>query len=207
MSRIIGGAAGGRRLAVPATGTRPTSDRVRESVFSRLEHLGVLAGAEVLDLYAGSGALGLEAISRGAARAVLVDSSRTAAATCRSNAQVLGFADRVTVLTVRVEALLAGRAPTRTSTLVFLDPPYELGVEQALRSLVRPGWLHPEAVVVVETSARRPPVRWPRDLVETTTKTYGETRVHFAEPSADAGEGEESGGAGVSDPSTERPAH
>lgn len=180
MTRIVGGSVGGRRLAVPATGTRPTSDRVREALFSRLDHLGVVDGARVLDLYAGSGALGLEALSRGAESAVLVDSSRTAVAVCRSNASVLGFADRVRVIGRKVEQLLAGPAPTRTSTLVFLDPPYEMGVDRVLRLLVRPGWLAPDAYVVLEQSSRAQEPQWPDGLEPDGSKAYGETTLWSA---------------------------
>lgn len=180
MTRIVGGTVGGRRLAVPATGTRPTSERVREALFSRLQHLGVLDGARVLDLYAGSGALGLEALSRGAASAVLVDSAPTAVAVCRSNAQVLGFAERVTVIGRKVEQLLAGREPTRTSTLVFVDPPYEMGVDRMLRLLVRPGWLEPEACAVLEQSSRAAEPSWPEGLAPDGSKVYGETTLWFA---------------------------
>lgn len=180
MTRIVGGAAGGRRLAVPATGTRPTSDRVREALFSRLDHRGLLDGARVLDLYAGSGALGLEALSRGAETAVLVDSSRTAVAVCRSNASTLGFAEQVTVIGRKVEQLLAGRAPTRTSTLVFIDPPYELGVDRVLRLLRRPGWLAEGAAVVLEQSTRAGEPTWPAGLEVEDTKVYGETTLWFA---------------------------
>lgn len=104
MTRIISGIVGGRRLATPAgVSTRPTSDRVREALFSRLEHQEVLVGARVLDLYAGSGALGLEALSRGATRATLVDSDRGAAKVAQSNARALGFGDLVTVRAEPVE--------------------------------------------------------------------------------------------------------
>ncbi|WP_156250182.1 16S rRNA (guanine(966)-N(2))-methyltransferase RsmD [Pseudactinotalea terrae] len=180
MTRIVGGSAGGRRLAVPATGTRPTSERVREALFSRLDHRGALDGARVLDLYAGSGALGLEALSRGAASAVLVDSSRTAVAVCTSNARSIGFADSVTVISRKVEQLLAGRAPTRTSTLVFIDPPYDLGIERVLRLLTRPGWLAEGAVVVLEQSSRAGEPTWPEGLQAEDSKVYGETTLWFA---------------------------
>lgn len=180
MTRIVGGSVGGRRLAVPATGTRPTSERVREALFSRLTHLGAIEGARVLDLFAGSGALALEALSRGAETAVLVESAKTAVAVCRSNAAVLGFADRVTVLPRRVEQLLAGPAPSRTSTLVFIDPPYELGVDRVLRLLVRPGWLAERADVVLEQSSRAPEPHWPDGLEPGERKVYGETTLWFA---------------------------
>ena len=91
MTRIVAGSVGGRRIEVPRRGTRPTSERVRESLFGRLEHYGALDGARVLDLCAGSGALGLEAASRGAGEVVLVDSSRAAVAVCRANIRALGL--------------------------------------------------------------------------------------------------------------------
>lgn len=180
MTRIVGGTVGGRRLAVPATGTRPTSERVREALFSRLDHRGVLDGALVLDLYAGSGALGLEALSRGAASAVLVDSSRTAIAVCKSNASALGFADQVTVIGRKVEQLLIGHPPTHTSSLVFIDPPYDLGIEKVLRLLTRPGWLAEGAVVVLEQSTRAGEPNWPDALERDDSKVYGETTLWFA---------------------------
>lgn len=189
MTRIVGGSVRGRRLAVPATGTRPTSDRVREAVFSRLAHLGALADARVLDLYAGSGALGLEALSRGAASAVLVDSSRTAVAVCRSNASVLGFADQVTVIGRKAEQVLAGPLPTRTSTLVFLDPPYQVPVEDVLRQLTRPGWLAPDADLVVERAKRSAEPRWPQGLSVEDRKDYGETVIWFLRSLAGASDG------------------
>jgi len=184
VTRVVGGAVGGRRLAVPATGTRPTSERVREALFSRLEHLGVVDGARVLDLFAGSGALGLEALSRGAQNAVLVDAAKTAVAVCRSNASVLGYAEQVTVIGRKVEQLLAGPVPTRTSTLVFIDPPYEMGVDRVLRLLVRTGWLASGAVVVLEQSSRAPEPTWPDGLVAEDSKVYGETTLWFATASS-----------------------
>lgn len=180
MTRIIAGSVGGRRLAVPATGTRPTSERVREAVFSRLEHRGAIPGARVLDLYAGSGALGLEAMSRGAESAVLVESARTAVAVCRSNAHVLGFEEQVRVIARRVEQLLAGPAPTRTSTLVLIDPPYELPIDRVLRLLVRPGWLAEGAAIVLEQSSRAGEPTWPSEIVPDDSKTYGDTVVWYA---------------------------
>ncbi|WP_285108645.1 RsmD family RNA methyltransferase [Promicromonospora sp. MEB111] len=111
MTRIVAGSVGGRSIAVPAKGTRPTSDRVREAIFSRLEHLDVLDGARVLDLYAGSGALGLEAASRGAVAVTLVDSARAAADVARKNVAALGLTGvRVTTESAeRFAAALAGR--------------------------------------------------------------------------------------------------
>ena len=107
MTRIVAGRAGGRSLKVPPKGTRPTSDRVREAMFSRLEHYDVVDGARVLDLFAGSGALGLEAASRGAAAVVLVDASRQAADVCRANAATTGLTAVVTVVVDRAERVVA----------------------------------------------------------------------------------------------------
>ncbi|MGW2095880.1 RsmD family RNA methyltransferase [Promicromonospora sukumoe] len=205
MTRIVAGSVGGRSIAVPAKGTRPTSDRVREAIFSRLEHLDVLDGARVLDLYAGSGALGLEAASRGAVSVTLVDSARPAADVARRNVAALGLAGvRVTTETAeRFAAGLAGRsAGTAASAgtagaggavgagpgldLVFLDPPYDLGEDElaaVLAHLAAPGVLADGAVVVVERSTRTPEPAWPDGLASFARKDYGETAVYYAEPS------------------------
>ncbi len=184
MTRIVSGSAGGRRLRTPAgSDTRPTSDRVREALFSRLDHLDVLAGARVLDLYAGSGALALEAMSRGAARALLVESDRAAAAVARSNAQTLGWSSVVEVRSESVEkALLGGTA--YPVDLVFLDPPYDQAEDRlgdVLALLVAHGWLAADALVVVERSSRSPQPMWPVGLAEAGERRYGETKVWFAD--------------------------
>ncbi|GIG27602.1 RsmD family RNA methyltransferase [Cellulomonas marina] len=182
MTRLVAGTAGGRTLRVPARGTRPTSERVREALFSRLEHLDVVAGARVLDLYAGSGALGLEAASRGAAHVVLVEAARAAAEVCRANAASTGLADRVRVVADRAERVVA-HPPAQPWDLVLVDPPYELGEEDLGRVLdaVAPA-LAPGAVVLVERSTRTPEPTWGPDLVRFDERAYGETRVWFAEP-------------------------
>lgn len=203
MTRIISGAAGGRRLRTPVgSGTRPTSDRVREALFSRLEHLDALDGARVLDLYAGSGALGLEAASRGATSVLLVESDRAAAAVARGNASVVAMPG-VVVRTDSVERTLLG-GPGSGGTggmcgtggmggqvgqvgqvdLVMVDPPYDLpedGLADVLRLLVLHGWLAPGALVVVERSSRTPEPRWPEGLEPSEERRYGETRVWFAD--------------------------
>ena len=183
MTRIISGVAGGRRLAVPrGTGTRPTSDRVREALFSRLEHLGALAGARVLDLYAGSGALGLEAASRGAVGVLLVDSDRAAAATCRRNAAELGLPG-VQVRHGPAAAVVA-EAPPAPADLVLLDPPYDLAEQQLTRVLAllaSGGWLAPGAVVVVERARRSPEPTWPPGVAGVDERRYSETVLWFAE--------------------------
>jgi 16S rRNA (guanine966-N2)-methyltransferase len=193
MTRIVAGRFGGRSLQVPPKGTRPTSDRVREAIFSRLDHLDVLDGARVLDLYAGSGALGLEAASRGAAEVVLVDASRRAADVARRNVAALGLQREVRVVADAAERFAAGAAPAtgaadgagRGFDVVFLDPPYDLAEDAlttVLAHLAAPGVLGPDAVVVVERSTRSPEPGWPAGLAAFARKDYGETAVHYAEP-------------------------
>lgn len=192
MTRIVAGAAGGRAIAVPPRGTRPTSDRVREALFSRLSHAGVVDGARVLDLYAGSGALGLEAASRGAAEVVLVECARAAVEVCRRNVAALGLPG-VRVAAERVLPFLE-RAPAAPVHLALLDPPYDLGEDDlvaVLAALVV--HLAPDAVVVVERSSRSPEPAWPSGLVRSGERRYGETVLWFAEP-GDAGGRDEPAG-------------
>lgn len=186
MTRIIAGSAGGRRIEAPKGDlTRPTSDRVREALFSWLDARNAVRGVRVLDLYAGSGALGLEAASRGAADVVLVDSAREATEVARRNATVLGL-PRVTVVLSSVQRYLSGRAPAGAG-LAFLDPPYSLSetdLATVLGSLSAGGWLVEDAVVVVERSSRSPEPRWPATLARHTIRRYGETALWIAAPSA-----------------------
>jgi 16S rRNA (guanine966-N2)-methyltransferase len=182
MTRIVAGSAGGRTLQVPPKGTRPTSDRVREALFSRLEHLGALPHARVLDLYAGSGALGLEAASRGAASVTLVESARVAADVCRRNAATLGLADTVTVAVERVERFVA-RPVVAPWDLVLVDPPYDVPEDELAAMLGDlAGALAADAVLVVERSTRSPEPTWPTGVERLDDRTYGETRVWFAQP-------------------------
>lgn len=187
MTRIISGAFGGRRLATPdGADTRPTADRVREGLFSRLAHLDLLDGARVLDLYAGSGALGLEALSRGAAHLVAVESDRRAAQVTQANVRDLQVGDRATVVADTVERFLLGAAyrPESGFDLVLLDPPYPLAEDRLadlLALLVVHDWLGTEAHVVVERSARSPEPRWPAGLRLEAERRYGETKVWFAQ--------------------------
>ncbi len=206
MTRIIAGAAGGRRLQTPpGSDTRPTSDRVREALFSRLEHLQAIDGAAVLDLYAGSGALGLEALSRGARRVVLVEQARRAAAVARRNAAETAAAvraaraaeaggdrgaDLVAVRVASVARYLAGPGEADgPNDLVFLDPPYGLSEQELARALqgLADAHLRPGALVVVERSARSPEPTWPTGstgsgaLRPSEARSYGETRLWFAE--------------------------
>ncbi|HEU4567736.1 MAG TPA: 16S rRNA (guanine(966)-N(2))-methyltransferase RsmD, partial [Marmoricola sp.] len=159
MTRIIGGTAGGRRLATPrGVQTRPTSDRVREALFSAVESwCGSLQGLRFLDLYAGSGAVGLEAWSRGAGVVTLVEQDRRTATLIVTNARTLGF-PRANVVAASVAATLA-KPPAAPYDIVFMDPPYPLSDEALaadLAALVEHGWLVPGALVVVERSARSP---------------------------------------------------
>ncbi|MGH3315252.1 MAG: 16S rRNA (guanine(966)-N(2))-methyltransferase RsmD [Nocardioidaceae bacterium] len=186
MTRIIAGAAGGRRLSTPpGDSTRPTADRVREAVFSTLESaMGSLAGVRFLDLFAGSGAVGLEAVSRGAAHATLVEQHRRTAAVARDNVRTLGFTD-VEVVTARAEVFVQ-RPPAQPYDVVFLDPPYTLGndaVGDLLGLLVAQHWLRPDAVVVVERSARDAALPWPEGIRADRSKRYGETVVWYGRAS------------------------
>jgi len=188
MTRIISGLAGGRRIHTPpGSGTRPTSDRVREALFSRLEHLDVVHHAHVLDLYAGSGALGLEAASRGANSVLLVESDWAAVAVIRRNIADLGLPGvDVGVRAETVEkTLVSGPATDRGRyDLVLADPPYDVTEEalaDALRLLVTHAWLSLDALVVVERSARSPQPRWPHGLDGAGERRYGETKMWFAD--------------------------
>jgi 16S rRNA (guanine966-N2)-methyltransferase len=175
MTRIIGGVAGGRRIAVPPTGTRPTSDRVREALFSALEARGALEDAEVLDLYAGSGALGIEALSRGASTAVLVERDPRACAVIQSNIGVAGVRGAL----VRRSAVLGylRRTPGPVD-LVLADPPYREPIDDVVALL--PRWTRTGGLVVLERDARSPAPAWPEGLEPEEPRTYGETTLHLA---------------------------
>lgn len=185
MTRIIGGIAGSRKLVSPAKSTRPTSDRIRESIFNRLESRDLLEGAEVLDLYAGTGALALEALSRGAINAVLVESNRQAAAVCEQNCKLVVKAldsERVFVqfriFGQPVKTFLANEG--KTYDLVFIDPPYDVDnaeVSQNLEDLLP--HLKPGATVVVERSSRSGQVDAPSKLELEESKSYGDTNVFW----------------------------
>jgi 16S rRNA (guanine966-N2)-methyltransferase len=174
VSRIIAGTHRGRRLAVPpGSSTRPTSDRAREGLFSSLQSLTDLEGARVVDLFAGSGALGLEALSRGAGRTTLVESDPNAVSVLRSNIDVLGLdAD---VVESDVAAFLR-RAPEPVD-VALLDPPYELDVDPVLELLVP--WLADDAVVVVERRTRGRAPAAPEGLTSVRDRRYGEATLWY----------------------------
>jgi 16S rRNA (guanine966-N2)-methyltransferase len=180
--RVIAGRARGRRLAVPLGEVRPTKDMVREAVFSALAARNAILDASVLDLYAGSGAYGIEAISRGAAQACFVEAERAAAATIEQNLATVGFAEDGRVVRARVGAFVSGPPPGAAPfDLVFADPPYDLAdrdVDAVLDRLAGPEWLAPDATVVVERpegAAISPPPH----LRATWERTFGDTLVVF----------------------------
>jgi 16S rRNA (guanine966-N2)-methyltransferase len=184
MTRIIAGAAGGRRLATaPGRTTRPTSDRTREGLFATvLAVCGGLDGAAVADLYAGSGAVGLEALSRGAAEVMLVESDPRAAQVIRDNIAGIGLAG-ARLVTGKVERVLAqGPDGARPRDFVFADPPYALDageVERMLAALLRCGWLAPAALVAVERASRSGPLTWPAGYESDRSRKYGEATLWY----------------------------
>lgn len=185
MTRIIGGTARGRRLLVPPTGTRPTSDRVREALFSSLEsQLGGLSGVRVLDLYSGSGAIGLEAASRGAAAVTLVENDRSVLTVLRTNVENIGLSGIVVVgQDVGRWADQPCPSPSLAYEAALLDPPYDLAahdVQLVLASLAVHGWLVDEAVVVVERPRRDPGWAWPDGYAAIRDRTYGDTVLRSA---------------------------
>lgn len=178
MSRIVAGTAGGRRIAVPPNGVRPTSDRVREALFSLLAARGALEDAAVLDLYAGSGALGLESLSRGALTATLVERDPRACGFIQTNARTTGLTGAL-VRRASVPTFL--KRPTDSVDLVFVDPPYadtEDEVDAVLAAL--PPWLAAGALVVVERDSRARTPAWPEGLAPEEPRVYGETALHLA---------------------------
>jgi 16S rRNA (guanine966-N2)-methyltransferase len=185
MARVIAGEAGGRRLAVPdGRNTRPTSDRAREGLFATIVSLtGALDGARVLDLYAGSGAVGLEALSRGAEHVLLVESGARAARVIRDNVEAIALPG-AEVVTDRVERTLTrGPAPAEKYDVVFADPPYALPgdeVSAMLQALETNGWLAPGALVIVERATRSGPVSWPAGFAPDRARRYGEATFWYA---------------------------
>ncbi len=178
----MAGVLGGRRITVPPRGTRPTTDRVRESLFNVLTARMDLDGASVLDLYAGSGALGLEALSRGAATAVFVEADQRAAAVIGQNIETLGVAG-ATVRRGAVAAVLATGAD-RPVDLVLADPPYDVGadeIEDVLSELTTRGWAADGTVAVVEREASGAQLQWPAGWAVWPHRKYGDTRLEMAQ--------------------------
>jgi 16S rRNA (guanine966-N2)-methyltransferase len=185
LTRIIAGAAGGRRLATAAgRTTRPTSDRAREGLFATVTAVrGGLAGAAVLDLYAGSGAVGLEALSRGAADVLLVEADSRASRVIRENIGLIGLPG-ARLVSDKVERLLA-RGPdddTAPRDFVFADPPYAVGDEElssVLTALAVRGWLAPGALIAVERATRSGAPTWPVGYETDRSRRYGEATLWY----------------------------
>lgn len=189
MTRIISGRLRGRSLAVPPQGTRPTTDRVREALFSAIVSRVDLEGAAVIDLFAGSGALGLEAVSRGADTAWFVEENVRAAACLQKNVDALGAGlglSDTTIRRARLPGAIEGRCPVAGGfDLVLADPPYAVSEKldgPILTALLDGGWLADDALVVWERSKRDPAVRWPETYDVEFSRTYGETAVEMARP-------------------------
>jgi 16S rRNA (guanine(966)-N(2))-methyltransferase RsmD len=182
MTRVIGGVAGGRRIAVPPRGTRPTTDRVRESLFGIVTARLDLTGRAVLDLYAGSGALGLEALSRGAASAIFVESDRRAATVLAGNIATLGLPGATLRRGLVATVIAAGTAAP--VDLVLADPPYDVDaseIEDLLTALAAHGWVEEGSVVVVERAAGSATLNWPAGWQPWRQRVYGDTRLELAE--------------------------
>jgi 16S rRNA (guanine966-N2)-methyltransferase len=184
MTRIVAGRLGGRRLAAPSgPHTRPTSDRVREALFSSLESLTELTGARFVDLYAGSAAVGLEAYSRGAGHVLLVESDAKAARVARDNIAALDAAPAARLAAGPVARVLATGPEDGPYEIVFADPPYAVPDEEItamLAALVDGGWLAAGAIVVVERSTRGKEPGWPAGLTGLRGRRYGETTLWYA---------------------------
>ena len=185
MTRIISGAAGSLRLKGPAKATRPTSDRVKESVFAKLESMGVIADARVLDLFAGTGALGLEAASRGAASVTLVEKDSSAALVCSENLKALqaslqkqGYKCELKLEKQDVKSFVS--KAKAGFDLVFIDPPYDLA-NQALELLLGEikSFINADSIVVVERDSRSTDLLLPKALSLESRKSYGDTAVFF----------------------------
>lgn len=190
MTRIIGGSAKGRRLSTPrGVHTRPTAERVREALFSSLAaQVVTFDNLDFLDLYAGSGAVGLEAVSRGARSALLVERNRPTAALARRNAAALGLPG-VRVLCAAVERLVESPREGAGFDLAFLDPPYALhpsAVESVLHRLRVFGWLAPDALVVVERATRTGALGWPAGYAAEQDRQYGDTTLWYGRAAGDA---------------------
>lgn len=184
MTRIISGFAGSRELKVPKSGTRPTTDRVREAIFSALEARDVIEGARVLDLFAGSGALALEALSRGARSATMVEKSSQVGALLRKNAELIRTAGELEVLSTRVViasvAAFLGNPPAELFDIVFVDPPYEFSEEEVAHALeLLVPHMADGAQLILERSTRTGLPALAVGLELDKSKAYGETSIHW----------------------------
>jgi 16S rRNA (guanine966-N2)-methyltransferase len=182
VTRIIGGVAGGRRIAVPPLGTRPTTDRVREALFNIVTARRDLDGMSVVDLYAGSGALGLEALSRGATSALFVESDHRAAAVLARNIATLGLPGAMLRRGLVAAVLAAGTAGP--VDLVMADPPYgveTIEIHAVLEALTTRGWTQDGTLAVIERAAGSAPLSWPAGWQCLPQRVYGDTRLELAE--------------------------
>ena len=187
MTRVVGGTWGGRRLITPAgETTRPTAEKVRAALASSLYATGGLDGARILDLYAGSGALGVELVSRGASSAVFVEQDRAALAALRANIAALGASSppgaRLTVIPGDVAAFAARNGGAGPFDVVVADPPYDLGADalaDVLTGLFDAGLLAPHADLVIERGRKSGPPEWPEPLEAVRTKKYGDTLLCY----------------------------
>jgi 16S rRNA (guanine966-N2)-methyltransferase len=187
MTRIIGGVAGGRRIKTPTgVSTRPTTDRVREALFSAVDAaVGSIYGLRFLDVYAGSGAVGLEARSRGAGVVTLIEHDRRNSALIRENIKSLGLSGVDVLAATAVRAL--AHPPRAPYDIVFLDPPYAVPTEDVvtvLRALRDHDWLTRGALVVVERSSRGPDLAWPDGFTDDRMRKYGETTLWYGRATA-----------------------
>jgi 16S rRNA (guanine966-N2)-methyltransferase len=177
--RVVAGSAGGRVLRAPeGTATRPTSDRVREAMFNALRSLDAVEGATVADLYAGSGALGIEALSRGAGSVTFVESSHAARSVIEDNLRTTGLAERATV--VAGDAIAHLEATPGGFDLILADPPYaDTDIDTVVAALS--GWVAPDGLVILERSTRSAAPAWPAFLTASRVRKYGDTALHWAE--------------------------
>lgn len=183
--RIIGGTARGRSLQTPVgQDIRPTSDKVRLAIFNALFSRGGVVDAVVIDAFCGTGALGCEALSQGAARAIFFDISRTSLSLAKENITDLGFSDRADFI-LKDASKIGDRPPNIPfANVLFFDPPYRKGlIAPALDALIKGNWVAKEAIIVIETEKEADPISGYGDIVF--DKNYGETRVSFIKVSHD----------------------
>lgn len=175
--RIVGGSLGGRVLRAPAgAATRPTSEKVRQAIFNILP---TVDGAGVLDVFAGSGALGIEALSRGAAHATFFDTAKPALAAVKANLRDLGLEDRATVIAGDAVALAARHAPPVPYRLVFIDPPYRSDLAVRTAQVLARASLADDSMIVIEHDRRNAPPDELGSLLRTDQRRYGDTLVSF----------------------------